>query len=51
MALLRATGVAITPGRDFGTHEAEKFVRVSYTSSRAQLEGGVEMISRFLRGG
>jgi aspartate/methionine/tyrosine aminotransferase len=51
MALLRATGVAITPGKDFGTHEAEKFVRVSYTSSRAQLEGGVEMISRFLRGG
>lgn len=50
LALLRATGVAVTPGRDFGRAGAEKFVRVSYTSSRAQLEQGVEAIGGFVRG-
>jgi len=48
LALLRATGVAVTPGRDFGQAGAEKFVRVSYTSSRAHLEEGVEAIRQFL---
>lgn len=50
LALLRATGVAVTPGRDFGRTGAERFVRVSYTSSRAQLEEGVGAIEGFLRG-
>jgi len=49
LALLHATGVAVTPGRDFGRVNAEKFVRVSYTSSRAQLEEGVEAMRRFLQ--
>jgi aspartate/methionine/tyrosine aminotransferase len=49
LALLRATGVAVTPGRDFGRTGAEKFVRVSYTSSQAQLEEGIAAIGRFVR--
>jgi aspartate/methionine/tyrosine aminotransferase len=48
LALLRATGVAVTPGRDFGELSADRYVRVSYTSSQAQLEEGVAAIGRFL---
>lgn len=49
MALLEATGVAVTPGRDFGRYEANRHVRISYTSSQAQLEEGVRAIAAFLQ--
>jgi aspartate/methionine/tyrosine aminotransferase len=50
-SLLKATGVAVTPGRDFGVTDAEKFVRISYTSSRSEMDDGVAAIERFVRAG
>ena len=34
----------MTPGRDFGRRGAERFVRLSYASSMAQLELAVERL-------
>jgi aspartate/methionine/tyrosine aminotransferase len=50
-SLLKATGVAVTPGRDFGVTDAERFVRISYTSSRSEMDDGVAAIERFVRAG
>jgi aspartate/methionine/tyrosine aminotransferase len=36
--LMRHAHVAITPGRDFGHHGSERWVRLSYASSMAQLQ-------------
>lgn len=47
--LLRTTGVAVTPGRDFGRHRADEFVRISYTASRQELEEGVRQIAAYLK--
>jgi aspartate/methionine/tyrosine aminotransferase len=42
--------VAITPGRDFGHHGSERFVRLSYANSMAQLEEAVHRLRRALAG-
>lgn len=47
--LLHATGVAITPGRDFGEHRANDFVRVAYTAPIAQLEESLSLMDSFMR--
>ena len=47
--LLQATGVAITPGLDFGRHRAESHVRFAYTIEMAKLEEGVRRLRRHLR--
>jgi aspartate/methionine/tyrosine aminotransferase len=36
--LMRRAHVALTPGRDFGHHGSERWVRLSYASSMAQLQ-------------
>jgi aspartate/methionine/tyrosine aminotransferase len=36
--LMRRAHVAITPGRDFGHHGSERWVRLSYASSMGQLQ-------------
>jgi len=41
--------VALTPGRDFGPAQAERFVRLSFASSMAQLETACERLARALR--
>lgn len=41
--VMQRAQVAITPGRDFGRHGSERFVRFSYASSMAQL---VEAVAR-----
>ena len=46
--LLHATGVAITPGKDFGDIDAAKYVRMTYTVDVAQLREVVARIKRFL---
>ncbi len=46
--LLHATGVAITPGKDFGDVDAAKYVRMTYTVDVAQLHEVVARIKRFL---
>ncbi|MBK8247205.1 MAG: pyridoxal phosphate-dependent aminotransferase [Gemmatimonadetes bacterium] len=50
MGLLQATGVAVTPGKDFGEHRANEFIRMSYTSSMAQLEEGLSAMRGYLAG-
>ncbi|MDF0529067.1 aminotransferase class I/II-fold pyridoxal phosphate-dependent enzyme [Tsukamurella sp. 8F] len=40
--------VALTPGRDFGTHTAETHVRLSYAASREQLTEGLLRLGRLL---
>jgi aspartate/methionine/tyrosine aminotransferase len=46
--LLQQTGVAITPGADFGRHEAGRHVRFAYTTDEARIMEAVERIARFL---
>jgi aspartate/methionine/tyrosine aminotransferase len=41
--------VALTPGRDFGPHAAERYLRLSFASSMAQLEQALERLQRVLR--
>ena len=48
--LLDKTGVAITPGCDFGSHRAERFVRFSYANDMAVLQDGMQRLRTFLRG-
>jgi aspartate/methionine/tyrosine aminotransferase len=45
---LREAHVALTPGRDFGTHTAETHVRLSYTASMADLREGIDRLGRFM---
>ncbi len=46
--MMRRAHVAITPGRDFGQHGAERFVRLSYASSMAQLQEAVARLGKVL---
>ncbi len=46
--LLEETGVAITPGRDFGRHDTGRHVRFAYTTDRARLVEAVARISDWL---
>lgn len=46
--VLEQTGVAITPGTDFGEYRACTHVRFAYTTSLEQLEEGVHRLRRFL---
>lgn len=48
--LLHATGVAVTPGRDFGRHRANEFLRISYTCPLPQLEEALARIASFIEG-
>ena len=49
--LLEATGVAVTPGRDFGVHRAHEFVRISFTASLEDLRSGMDAVRWFLARG
>jgi aspartate/methionine/tyrosine aminotransferase len=46
--LLEQTGVAITPGIDFGEHNATRYVRISYANELERLKEGVERLQKFL---
>jgi aspartate/methionine/tyrosine aminotransferase len=46
--MMRRAHVAMTPGRDFGTHGSERHVRLSYASSMAQLQLAVERLQTSL---
>jgi aspartate/methionine/tyrosine aminotransferase len=46
--LLNHAGVAITPGIDFGSYQAEKYVRFAYTTSLENLQEGVRRIASYL---
>jgi aspartate/methionine/tyrosine aminotransferase len=46
--MMRRAHVAITPGRDFGQHASERFVRFSYASAMAELQEAVQRLARVL---
>jgi len=47
--LLQQQGVALTPGIDFGKHQANKYCRFAYTQSIDVLEQAVEKIAAFIK--
>lgn len=47
-SLLHEAGVAVTPGRDFGDNQPQKFLRFSYTTSLQRLEEGVRRLQAYL---
>jgi aspartate/methionine/tyrosine aminotransferase len=49
--LLESAGVAVTPGADFGCHDADRYVRFAYTTTEARLEEGIRRMRDFLQGG
>ena len=48
MHLLEQHGVAITPGADFGDHQADSHVRFSYTTDLPRIEAAVARMKRVL---
>ena len=46
--LLEEAGVAITPGEDFGSYQANTHLRFSYATSLESIQAGVARISQFL---
>lgn len=46
--LMRRAHVALTPGRDFGPHWGERFLRLSFASSMAQLQQAVHRLQAAL---
>jgi aspartate/methionine/tyrosine aminotransferase len=49
--VLEEAAVAITPGRDFGSHGAGRHVRFAYTRAMDQIEEAVRRLERFLAAG
>jgi aspartate/methionine/tyrosine aminotransferase len=47
--LMRRAHVALTPGRDFGPHTAERFLRLSFASSMDQLHQAMARLEAALR--
>ncbi|QVL50448.1 MAG: aminotransferase class I/II-fold pyridoxal phosphate-dependent enzyme [Thiocapsa sp.] len=48
--MLEEAGVALTPGHDFGRHDAQRHVRFAYTREIADLDEGVRRIRDWLAG-
>lgn len=46
--LLQKTGVALTPGKDFGDFQSNTHVRLAYTTDEAQLKQAVKYIKQFV---
>lgn len=49
MDLLEAEGVAVTPGKDFGTYKASSALRFAYTTSIDNMAVAVERLQRFIK--
>ncbi len=48
LQLLEQAGVAVTPGLDFGCHEANRYLRFAYTTSQENIREGLERLRSFL---
>ena len=48
LELLREAGVCVVPGRDFGTAQTARYVRVSYANKQQNLEEAVNRLDRYL---
>jgi len=46
--LMQRTNLAVTPGRDFGTAEPQRYVRFSTANSMAQLQEAVARLEQVL---
>ncbi|MGD7035622.1 aminotransferase class I/II-fold pyridoxal phosphate-dependent enzyme [Methylotuvimicrobium buryatense] len=46
--LLEAEGVAVTPGKDFGVNQAERFIRFAYTTSIERMGEAMARLARFI---
>ncbi len=46
--LLENTGVAMTPGKDFGNNEPNRYIRFAYTSSIAKMSAAIERLEKYL---
>lgn len=46
--MMRRAHVALTPGRDFGHHACERFVRLSFANAMPRLQEAVERLARVL---
>ena len=46
--LLEAEGVAITPGKDFGTNRPEEHIRFAYTTGIERMKEAVDRLHRFI---
>jgi aspartate/methionine/tyrosine aminotransferase len=49
--MMQRAHVALTPGRDFGPHAADRFVRLSFASSLPDLRSALKRLARVLRPG
>jgi len=47
--LLEQAGVAVTPGRDFGIHQPERYLRFCYTASVERIGEALDRLERFTR--
>ncbi|HLT25518.1 MAG TPA: pyridoxal phosphate-dependent aminotransferase [Zeimonas sp.] len=47
--LLEQTWVSVVPGMDFGEHEAERHLRISYATSMARIDEALARIERHLK--
>lgn len=48
--VLQEVHVALTPGKDFGSHLGHRFVRLSYTASSDELREGLARLGSFVKG-
>jgi aspartate/methionine/tyrosine aminotransferase len=48
-ALLEQVGVAVTPGLDFGQHQPQRYLRITYTQPLPRLVEASARIDHFLR--
>lgn len=46
--LLENHGIAVTPGADFGSHNAEAYIRFAYTTGMDRLEDAIRRLERVL---
>ena len=46
--LLENIGVALTPGKDFGSNNSGTFVRFAYTTSMGRLKEGIQRLNKYL---
>jgi aspartate/methionine/tyrosine aminotransferase len=49
--LLEAEGVAVTPGKDFGTNEANHYIRFAYTTSIDRMAIAMQRLEKFINQG
>ncbi len=48
-ALLETEGLAVTAGKDFGTHQAQHYIRFAYTISIERMAQAMERLENFIR--